>query len=114
MDTLLHMLGLDADHTEPWRDHYVTSGADPEIDALVAAGLVEPARRPGFLHIDDRVFRTTSAGRAAALAERARRYPPPSRDKRRYLGWLRIADVAPDLTFGEYLRRRLYVEVALA
>lgn len=109
MDTLLHMLGLDADHRLPWRNYYVTGAdPDPEIDALVTAGLVEPTRRRSFLDVSDRVYRATEAGEIAAMAENRRRNPPLSPARRRYLHWLRLSDVCPDLTFGEYLRRRMY------
>lgn len=109
MSALLHMLGLDADHREPWRNHYVTGPEDePELVDLVARGLVEEVDSPGFLARGDRTFRATEAGRALALAENARRNPPPRTSKRRYLHWLRLSDVLPDLSFGEYLRRKLY------
>ncbi len=108
MGALLHMLGLDADHRVPWRNYYVTSADDPEIDALVSAGLAEPTRRPGFLDVSDRVYRATEAGKIAAMTENRRRNPPPSPAKRRYLAWLRLADAWPDLTFADFLRRRLY------
>lgn len=103
---LLHTLGLDADHRTPWRDHYVTGGEDAQIAALVEAGLMEAARRPGFLPAEDRVFRATTEGRRAAIAENNRRHPPPGRAKARYLAWLRADGVFG--TFGEYLRRRGY------
>lgn len=111
MDVLLHTLGLDANHREPWRNHYVTGGTDADVDTLVAEGLMEPTRRPGFLHVDDRVYRATDRGVTVACAENRRRNPPPSRAKGRYLAWLRIADVCPDLTFGAFLKRRMYDEV---
>jgi len=108
MDALLHMLGLDADHREPWRNHYVTGGDAPEIDALVAAGLVEPVAAPRFLDATDRVYRATAEGERQARIENRRRNPPPSPAKRRYLAWLRLSDAWPDLTFADFLRRRLY------
>lgn len=108
MDALLHVLGLDADHRVPWRNYYVTSADDPDIDALVSAGLAEPTRCPGFLDVSDRVYRATLDGERQALVENRRRNPPPSPARRRYLAWLRLSDAWPDLTFGEYLRRRLY------
>lgn len=101
MNVLLHMLGLDADRRTPWRNHYVT-GADPgpELQQLIEQGLVERMRRPGFLPADDRVFRATDAGIAAALAENARRHPKLTRSQARYRAWLR-AD--PDMSFGAWL-----------
>lgn len=103
---LTHALGLDADHPRPWRNHYVTGEDDPEIGPLVAAGLMAPARSPGFLAPGDRVFVATDAGRVAAIAENRRRNPPPSRSRARYLAWLRTDGCCG--TFGEYLRGRRY------
>jgi hypothetical protein len=108
VDALLHMLGLGEKHHTPWRNHYVTSGADSDIDELVAAGLAEEVRRPGFLARDARVFAATEKGRDVARVERARRYPRPTRNRARYLHWLDCADANSDLTFGDYLRQRLY------
>jgi hypothetical protein len=106
VNALLHMLGLDADRRTPWRNHYVT-GADPgpELQQLIEQGLVERMRRPGFLPEDDRVFRATDAGIAAALAENARRHPPLTRSqaraKARYRAWL---DADLDMSFGDWLK----------
>lgn len=109
MSALLHMLGLDADHRVPWRNHYVTGPNDePELVELVKRGLVEEVPSPGFLPDADRTFRATEAGRVAALAENRRANPPPGPYRRRYLHWLRLSDVIPDLSFGAYLRRKLY------
>lgn len=105
---LLHTLGLDGRHREPYRNRYVT-GAEPvpEIDALVSAGLMAPARRPGFLPADDRVFVVTTEGRAVAQREHRRLYPPPSRARARYLHWLDVSD-ACGMTFRDYLAQKLY------
>ena len=103
---LLHALGLDADHPRPWRNHYVTGAGDLEIAPLVAAELMAPARAPGFLPPEDRVFVATDAGRVAAIAENRRLHPPLSRSQSRYLAWLRTDGCCGN--FGEYLRKRLY------
>jgi hypothetical protein len=108
LSILLHTLGLDARHTTPWRNHYVTGAEDPEVAALVAAGLMEPARRPGFLADDDRVFRVTTEGESVARVERARLYPKPSRSAARYDAWL--AGDGCGVSFGEFLKRRMYQE----
>lgn len=105
---LLHALGLDARHATPWRNHYVTSAEDPEVAALVAAGLMEPARAPGFLAPEDRVFRVTTEGESFARAERARLYPKPSRSAARYHAWLDGDGCG--VSFGEFLKRRMYRE----
>lgn len=113
MSALLHMLGLDADHRAPWRNHYVTGPDDePELVDLVARGLVKEVRSPGFLADGDRTFLATEAGRVAAIAENIRANPPPSARQRRYLHWLRLSDVCPDLTFGDYLKQRMYADPA--
>jgi hypothetical protein len=108
MDALLHMLGLDADHCVPWRNHYVTGENDPAIMAGIAAGYIEPARSPGFLPAEDRVYRATPAGIEAAITENKRRNPKPSRSKARYLHWINVSDVYWPMKFGEWLRRGLY------
>lgn len=109
MDALLHALGLDERHAVPWRNYYVPRGDDPVIMPLVAAGLMAEVRAPAFLSKGARVFVATDAGKRAALVEHRRRYPPPSKYRARYLHWLDISDCC-DVTFGEYLRRRMYAE----
>lgn len=106
-DMLLHTLGLDARRREPWRNHYITGAADPTMDALVAAGLMEPAPRPGWIAAEDFPYRATDAGKVAAIAENERRHPKPSRSRARYFHYLDRAD-AYGCSFGEYLRHGLY------
>ncbi|TAL41403.1 MAG: hypothetical protein EPN91_10840 [Salinibacterium sp.] len=106
-DVLLHTLGLDERHHEAWRNHYVTGDNDPVIAGLVAAGLMEPARAPGFLAPEDRVFRVTDEGKLVAAVERRRRHPPKKRSAARYDHYLNVAD-ALGVSFGEYLKRRMY------
>lgn len=108
LSILLHTLGLDERRANPWRNHYVTSAEDPDVAALVEAGLMEPTRRPGFLPVGDRVFRVTSAGEAVARTERARLYPPKSRSSARYHAWLDGDGCG--VSFGEFLKRRMYRE----
>lgn len=115
MSALLHMLGLDADHRKPWRNHFVAGPghhSNAELAALVEAGHIAQARTPKFLPSDDVVYVATEAGIAHAIAENYRANPVPPMAKRRYLHWLRISDVAPDLTFREYLRRKMYADPA--
>ncbi len=102
-DILLHTLGLDERHPDAWRNHYVTGDNDADINALVAAGLMEKTRTPGFLAPEDRNYRVTDAGRVVAAVERRRRHPPKKRT--RYDQWL-DRDCAE--TFGEFLRQRMY------
>ena len=100
---LLHMLGLDARHRDCWRNHYTTDmNGCPEMAELEAAGLVVERRAWG-----GRCWNATERGKSVGMAENRRINPDPPMSKRRYLHWLRISDVS-DITFGEYLRRRLY------
>ena len=110
---LLHALGLDKLHPEPWRNHFVAGEGHhdlPAIERLVAEGLMERARTPGFLAPGDMVFRATARGENVARVENRRLHPPPSRSERRYDAWLR-ADIG--VTFGEWLRGRMYEREAL-
>ena len=110
LDTLLHILGLDERHADSYRNHYVTGAAvDVEVVALIELGLVVETDAPAFLPAGDRTFCATARGRSVALAERRRRYPPPSRSHARYARWLNVADCWP-ISFGDFLRRRLYDE----
>lgn len=45
---------------------------------------------------------------AFAVTEKRRGNPPPSRTKARYLHWRRLYDANYSISFGDYLRRRLY------
>lgn len=113
LDPLLHTLGLDERHADCSRDHYVTEADDEALVALVARGLMEKRKAPGFLAPESCCFGATAAGRVEALAERARRYPPPSRSQARYMAWLDVADCY-DLTFGGWLKAKLYDPAVVA
>lgn len=106
-DIVIHTLGLDDRRREPWRNHYITGADDALMAELVAAGLMEPVRRPGWLAAEDFPYRATEAGKIAAIAENEKRNPKPSRSRARYLHYLYRAD-AYGCSFGEYLRRGLY------
>lgn len=101
---------VESDEVSVYRLTPPDGGYAQSVDIVFAVdrGLVEEGRSPGFLAAGDRTFRATEAGRAVALAENARQNPPARPSKRRYLHWLRLSDVLPDLSFGEYLRRKLY------
>lgn len=107
LDIVIHTLGLDDRRREPWRNHYITGADDALMAELVAAGLMEPVRRPGWLAAEDFPYRATEAGKIAAIAENEKRNPKPSRSRARYLHYLYRAD-AYGCSFGEYLRRGLY------
>ena len=108
LSPLLHMLGLDAKRRDPWRNLYVTGPDDAKMLALADAGLVYRAVTPGFCARGDVVYMATERGKSVAIAENARVNPPPSRSRARYLRWLDVSDVCPDLTFREYLMRKMY------
>jgi len=107
-DILRHMLGIDKpEEREPkaYRNYYCANHDDQALHALAELGLVKCYRR------DDHYewFTCTEAGIAAAHAShRAIRYP---KRKRVYLKFLHISDVAPDLTFHEFLTSPHFAEV---
>jgi len=111
LHVLLHTLGLDANHRDAYRNHFVAGPGhhdEAHIAELVAGGLLELAPTPGFLAAGDVVYRATKRGRSVAVAANNRINPPPGRSAARYAAWLHLSDVCPDLTFGIFLRRRLY------
>lgn len=78
---LNHTLGLRVDQREPYRNHFVAGHGHrdmPDLEALVAGGLMERRRSPAFLGKGDIVFSVTDAGKACAIE----RLPPePKRTK---------------------------------
>ncbi len=106
LQTLWHALGVSPQQRKPWRNHYVASPTDRECVQLVASGMMQQASVSQALTGGDACFIVTSAGRAAAMQA----LPPDTRTKgnRRYQEYLRISDVMPDLSFGEYLKKRMY------
>lgn len=108
---LLHALGLDERRHEPWRNHYVAGPghhAQAAIERLVAAGLMREVRSPGFLPAGDQTYIVTDEGKTVAAVERRRLYPPRKRSAERYHQWLEWGSDAFGVTFGEFLKRRLY------
>lgn len=95
---LHHTLGLSERNRNPYRNHFVAGpGHDdqPDLEQLVAAGLMRRARAPSFCDATDVVFWATDEGQAAALAALE---SPSKRSK--YEQFLR-ADTG--LTFAEWL-----------
>lgn len=70
-EVLLHTLGLTEPGSRSTRNLFVASKGDshlPDLESLVAAGLMRETRAPGFLPEGGRVFRATDAGLAQALS----------------------------------------------
>ena len=108
-EVLMHALGLDERRRAPWRNYYVIGAHRADrVAQLVALGFMEPTRRPGFLHADDRTFRVTTAGQVEALAANERLNPPPKRSAARYRAWLDSGAADCGITFGDFLKHKLY------
>ena len=105
---LQHALGLDDyGRGKSYRDHFVTGpGCDDwELcEEHLKAGRMT-RRGPHELYGDSYCFTVTDVGRDFVL-EHSPAPPRMSASKKRYLTWLRVADVYPDMTFGEWLKRR--------
>lgn len=104
---LLHMTGLAMSDTQ-YRNHYVACGpADHNwatLEAMEAEGLVRRARNPGFLPSGDVTFFATEAGLARANRAKAEAERAIPAGRRRYRQWLKVADVMPDMSFGDWLK----------
>ncbi|MCY0854293.1 hypothetical protein [Cupriavidus sp. D39] len=95
---LQHTIGVSQFQREPYRNHFVASPGHSDMPYLLQLcdmHLMERARRPGFLHEDDTVFRVTEAGKALAIASL-----PTPRKRSRYEQYLH-ADCME--SFGEFL-----------
>ena len=105
LQTLRHMLGIDDPSLEtpprPYRDYYCANPGDPHLHDLQRLGAVRMYDSRGGYEW----FTCTDAGRAAGIA--SHRTIQYSKAKRRYIRWLDISDVRPDLTFGDFLRMKL-------
>lgn len=109
---LHHMLGLSADNQSPSRNHFVAGAGSEdgaELSAMLDAGLVKRCA-PSEISGGDPWYQATHEGIAAAMAALpAKRALSPA--KRRYKAFLR-SDTG--LTFGEFLRRRMYLQGGLS
>lgn len=109
--TLRHMLGIDKPdeaRPEPYRNYYCANPGDEELAALEAAGAVERYSTQGGYWW----YRTTSAGRAAAItSHRTIRLP---KAKRIYARFLDVKDAISDLTFRDFLTSPQYAEIRRA
>lgn len=100
---LHHTLGVNPERREPYRNHFVAGRGHsdmPDLEALVAAGLMAHSAKPGFLAADDTVFRVTDSGRAYALEHLPVALPPKKRT--RYEEYLDADGCAGD-SFAEFL-----------
>lgn len=100
-DTLRHMLGLTdpyAPRATPTRDYYCANPGDPHLAELARIGAVERyAVRDGY-----EWFKTTEAGRFAAVGDFVRRIQKP-RKARVWRMYVRVRDYCSELTFGEFI-----------
>lgn len=98
--TLRHMLGLTdpyAARATPTRDYYCANPGDPDLAELERIGAVERyAVRDGY-----EWFKTTEAGRAAAVRDFYRVQKP--RKARVWRLYVRMRDVCSDLTFSHFI-----------
>jgi hypothetical protein len=108
---LRHMLGIDKpDERDPkaYRDYYCANPGDPELHALAGLRMVEIYSREGRYEW----FRTTAAGRAAAIASHRTILEPKA--KRVYSRYLDVKDALGDLTFREFLTHPQFAETRRA
>lgn len=107
-EILRHMLGIN-DFSVPmprdfYRDYFCASKGDEKLASMADDGLVRMYSQCANYDW----YTTTDAGKRAARASfKVRQYP---KAKRRYHAFLRVSDVAPDLTFHEYLTSPAYAE----
>lgn len=98
LDLLHHTLGVTPTRREPYRNHFVAGPghyAQPDLEALEAAGLMRRGQTPRFCDKDDVVFHVTDDGRAFALDSLPQ---PPKRSK-----WEDYYHSESTLTFAEWL-----------
>lgn len=99
LSTLRHMLGVN-DNTkrqQPYRNYAAVTPNDPHYQELARLGMVEMYAVDWAYHW----YRTTDAGRVAALQSQKQRLV--SKSKRVYLAYLSVRDAFNDLTFKRFL-----------
>lgn len=108
---LRHMLGIDNPymaHPKPYRDYYCANPSDPALHELQRLGMATLyATRDKY-----EWFRTTDAGRAAAIA--SQKAIRKSKSQRVYAKYLDISDSFPDLTFKRFLTDPYFAETRRA
>ena len=114
LDMLRHMLGINDPAKrvpKPYRNYAAVNPDDPLFVEMDATGLVEryEANCPGS---DYHWYRCTDGGRIAAMRSfRKIQYSPA---KRRYIAYLSVSDVCPDLTFRQFLTNPRFSEARRA
>lgn len=102
--SLQHALGI-TDGQKEYRNYYAADPYDAKMERLVRLGLMERGRViAGGLQY----FHVTECGRELAYQELDR--PKLSRSQKRYLRYLDLRDIYPDMTFEEFIlnRGRIY------
>lgn len=98
VELLHHTLGVNPERRDPFRNHFVAGAghhAQPDLEQLEAAGMMERAAAPKFLIDGGVVFRVTDAGRNYALQH----LPQPRKRSR----WEQYLHAESGLTFAEWL-----------
>lgn len=108
LHVLQHSLGVDEfGQGMPYRDYFVTSGGSKDhkiCESLVAMGLMTNCGTKTFLQGD--VFRVTGEGMKACSVMSPE--PPRKTAAQRRYSKYRAARDALGVSFGEYLKQRLY------
>lgn len=114
LQILQHSLGLDQfGRGNMYRNRFITGEGSidyPHCMALVERGLME---RRGFSALTggDWFFEVTEAGKTFVL-EHSPKLTAKQRLRDRYNRWLDLSDVMPDLTFRDFLVRKIRAAAA--
>lgn len=107
LDILRHMLGINNPSRatlEPYRDYFCANPNDADLQALSTIGAVELySQRDGYDW-----YKTTEAGRAAAIESARKRLP--KRSQLRYSRFLDVKDCYRNLTFKEFITNQRWAE----
>jgi hypothetical protein len=108
---LRHMLGIDKPYIRnpiPYRDYYCARKGDTELQELAEHGAVSLYRQCETYDW----YRTTEAGKAAAIA--SHKQIRMTKAKRVYRAYLRMSDTYQDLTFKQFLTDPDFRDVRIA
>lgn len=98
---LHHTLGLRPDRRDSYRNYFVAGAGhldQPDLESLVAAGLMKRQKSPRFLESGDEVFSATDAGLQYAIDHLPQ--PEPQRNRGLYDEYLAAE---PACSFGEFI-----------